>query len=79
MLDNKWHYTKNDDYPQIFGRYENQNYPQIPCLVEDLWGYGVRYWNVTEDCWDDEECDDFYCKKDEVIRWRYLDSLIEEK
>lgn len=79
MLDNKWHYIKDDDYPQLFGEYENQNYPQIPCLVEDSWSYGVRYWNVTEDCWDDEECDDFYCAKNEVIRWRYLDSLIQEK
>ena len=79
MLDNKLHYTKDNDYPQIFGRYENQNYPQIPCLIDEPGGYGVRYWNVTEDCWDDEECNDFYCAKNEVIRWRYLDSLIQEK
>ena len=30
-------------------------------------GYGVRYWNVTEQCWDDEECDDYECSKDAIV------------
>ena len=39
-------------------------------------GYGVRYWNVTEQCWDDEECDDYECSKDAIDEWAYLDDLI---
>ena len=57
-----WHKTK-DEVPQAHGEYENEHYPQIPCLVYGELstgiGYGVRYWNVTEQCWDDEECDDY--------------------
>ena len=78
-MDNKWHYTINNEYPEVFGEYKNQHYPQIPCLVEGINFYGIRYWNVIEQCWDDEECDDYFCDKTEVIRWRYLDSLLEEK
>ena len=78
-MDKKWHYTKDGDYPVIFGEYEKKHYPQIPCLVELRGGYGVRYWNPTEECWDDEECDDYECEKDSVERWMYLDPLIDEK
>lgn len=78
-MDKKWHYTKNGDYPMLFGEYEHQHYPQIPCLVELRGMYGVRYWNVTEQCWDDEECDDYECKKDEIKRWKYLDPIISEE
>lgn len=35
-------------------------------------GYGVRYWNVTEKCWDDEECDDYECSKDAIEEWACL-------
>ena len=71
----KWHYTKDNDYPELFGKYENKHYPQIPCLVLYRGMYGVRYWNVTEQCWDDEECDDYCCDKDGVNKWLYIDSL----
>ena len=30
MLDNKWHYTDKNDYPEVFGKYEDEHYPQIP-------------------------------------------------
>ena len=77
----KWHYTKDNDYPVAFGIYTNQaTYPQIPCLVElktPCGWYGVRFWNATQKCWDDEECDDYYCDKDGVVRWMYLDDLTE--
>ena len=53
--------------------------PQIPCLVEDIGVFGIRYWNVTEQCWDDEDADDYFCDKESIIRWRYLDSLFDEK
>lgn len=72
-----WYNTKTDGYPQIFGKYKDQHYPQIPCLILDRCGYGIRYWNVTEECWDDEECDDYYCDKDAVEKWAYLDNIIE--
>lgn len=79
MLDNKWHYADKNDYPEVFGQYENEHYPQIPCLVEDIGFFGIRYWNVTEQCWDDEDADDYFCSKESIVRWRYLDSLLKEK
>lgn len=74
--------TKNE-VPQVYGEYENESYPQIPCLVLGClstgYGYGVRYWNVTEKCWDDEGGDDFECDKDEIEKWAYLDDLSPNK
>jgi len=31
-LNKKWHYTKDNDYPVAFGRYENHAYPQFHAL-----------------------------------------------
>lgn len=74
-----FHKTK-DEVPQPIGDYANEVYPQIPCLVKGHlstgYGYGVRYWNVTEQCWDDEECDDYECDKEAVEEWAYLDDII---
>ena len=81
-INSVWHKTK-DEVPQAHGEYENEHYPQIPCLVYGKLstgtGYGVRYWNVTEQCWDDEECDDYKCSKDAIEEWAYLDDLIPNK
>lgn len=77
-----WHNMKSEE-PQVYGVYENEIYPQIPCLVfgklSTGYGYGVRYWNVTEKCFDDEECDDFECNKDDIVEWAYLDDLLPNK
>lgn len=78
-MDKKWHYTEKGEYPEIFGEYKDKHYPQIPCLVEKKGCYCILYWNPTEDCWDDEECDDYECEKDAVKRWKYLDAIIEEE
>ena len=81
-INSVWHKTK-DEVPQAHGEYKNEHYPQIPCLVYGKLstgtGYGVRYWNVTEQCWDDEECDDYECSKDAIEKWAYLDDLIPNK
>lgn len=78
-INSVWHDMKSEE-PQVYGEYENEVYPQIPCLVRGQlstgYGYGVRYWNTTEKVWDDEECDDFECKKDDIEEWAYLDDLI---
>ena len=78
-INSVWHKTK-DEVPQAHEEYENEHYPQIPCLVYGELstgiGYGVRYWNVTEQCWDDEECDDYECSKDAIEEWAYLDDLM---
>lgn len=78
-INSVWHDMKSEE-PQVYGEYENEVYPQIPCLVRGQlstgYGYGVRYWNTTEKVWDDEECDDFECKKDDIEKWAYLDDLI---
>lgn len=78
-IDSKWHYPQKGEYPVIYGEYERKHYPQIPCLVFHRGMYGVRFWNCTEECWDDEECDDFYCSKEEVEKWMYIDSLEQEQ
>lgn len=78
-IDIKWHYPQKGEYPVIYGEYEHKHYPQIPCLVFHRGMYGVRFWNCTEECWDDEECDDFYCSKEEVEKWMYIDSLQQEQ
>lgn len=74
-----FHKTK-DEVPQPIGDYANEAYPQIPCLVKGQlstgYGYGVRYWNVKCQVWDDEECDDYECGKDAVEEWAYLDDII---
>lgn len=74
-----WHDMKSEE-PQVYGEYEDDIYPQIPCLVRGQlstgYGYGVRYWNITEKVWDDELCDDFECNKDDIEEWAYLDDLI---
>lgn len=75
IIDIKWRYPELGEYPILFGEYKNKHYPQIPCLVLYKGMYGVRFWNCTEECWDDEECDDFFCKKDEVKKWMYIDAL----
>lgn len=78
-INSVWHDMKAEE-PQVYGEYENRRYPQIPCLVYGKLstgiGYGVRYWNVTEKCWDDEECDDYECSKDAIEKWAYLDDLL---
>ena len=78
-MDNKWHYTENNEYPVVFGKYKNQHYQQIPCLVEYVGFFGIRYWNATQECWDDEEADDYFCDKDSIIRWKYLDAILDER
>ena len=79
-MDKKWHYTEKGEYPVIFGEYEHKVYPQIPCLVQKKNGdHCILYWNCTEECWDDEEADDYYCEKEAIIRWMYLDPIIEEE
>lgn len=74
-----FHKTK-DEVPQVYGKYANEVYPQIPCLVKGHlstgYGYGVRYWNVKCQVWDDEECDDYECDKEAVEEWAYLDDII---
>ncbi len=74
-----FHKTK-DEVPQPIGDYANEVYPQVPCLVKGHlstgYGYGVRYWNVKCQVWDDEECDDYECDKEAVEEWAYLDDII---
>lgn len=77
-----WHDIKSEE-PKPYGDYKHDIYPQIPCLVYGKLstgtGYGVRYWNAIEKCWDDEECDDYECDKDAVEKWAYLDDLLPNK
>ena len=81
-INSVWH-DMGTEVPQIYGDYGDSIYPQIPCLVvghlSTGYGYGVRYWNVTEQCWDDEECDDYECDKDKIEEWAYLDDLLPER
>lgn len=77
-----WHKTSEKEYPQIFGEYLKQDYPQIPCLVKCskfAAGYGVIYWNEIEQCWDDEEHDDYVGEPGFIDDWAYLDDIINLK
>jgi hypothetical protein len=31
--------------------------------------YKLLWWNSEEECWDDEDGDDFYCNDDMVSHW----------
>lgn len=68
------------DTPQAYDEYKKKKYPQIPCIVlgqlSSGYGYGVRYWNIVSQCWDDENCDDYECDKDSIEFWWYLDDII---
>lgn len=81
-INSVWH-DMEKEVPQVYGKYENEIAPSIPCLVRGYlstgYGYGVRYWNVSYEVWDDEEADDFECKKDEIEEWCYLDDLLPER
>ena len=81
-INSVWHDMKKE-VPQVYGEYENEVAPSIPCLVRGYlstgYGYGVRYWNVSYEVWDDEECDDYECDKDNIEEWAYLDDLLPER
>lgn len=77
---NSIQHDMKDETPQAIGKYENQEYPQIPCIVEGKlstgYGVGIRYWNVTEQCWDSEDGDDYECGRDAIDTWIYLDDVL---
>ena len=75
----QWNYTEQGAYPEVYGKYEHTHYPQIPCLVEYHGDCRILVWNATEGCWDSEDADDYFCMKDEVTRWMYLDAIMELK
>lgn len=81
-INSVWH-DMEKEVPQVYGEYENEVAPSIPCLVRGYlstgYGYGVRYWNVSYEVWDDEECDDYECDKDKIEEWAYLDDLLPER
>lgn len=71
-----WHFPKNGELPEAKGKYKEEHYPQIPCLCKMKNNdYGVRYWNVKEQCFDTEDCDDYCCNADKVEKWLYIDDL----
>lgn len=80
-INSVWHDAS--ERPQIYGEYENDLYPKIPCLVlghlSTGYGYGVRYWNVAEQVWDDEQSDYFGCTMYLIEKWAYLDDLLPTK
>lgn len=57
-----WKATK-DGVPEKSGKL---NYEQIPCLVIHDGCITVLCWNCEDECWDDEEGDDYECDADEV-------------
>lgn len=81
-INSVWHKIE-DEVPQATGEYKDDVYPQIPCLVHGYiatgYGYGVRYWNVTEQLWDEEGGDGPECDKYNIKEWCYLDDLLPER
>lgn len=78
-MESVWH-DMGKDVPQVYGEYENKIAPSIPCLVKGYlstgYGYGVRYWNVEYEVWDNEDADDYECDADKIEKWAYLDDLL---
>ncbi len=72
-----WHDAREEPIPH--GDEAESVYPHVVCLIEDAWGFGVRYWNTAEKYWDDEDADDYYCDKEKVERWCYIDDLLPKK
>lgn len=76
----KLFHKTTDMLPELLDKYKDDIYPEIPCLVRGNlstgYGIGVRYWNVTSQCWDDEECDDKECEVYDVDEWAYLDDIV---
>lgn len=74
-----WH-DMEEEVPKVYGEYEDKVAPSIPCLVRGYlstgYGYGIRYWNVDYEVWDDEQADDYECDKNNIECWAYLDDLL---
>lgn len=86
-INSVWHDMKKE-VPQVYGEYKNEVAPSIPCLVRGYlstgYGYGVRYWNVSYEVWDDDECLYYYCEdcnlvehRKKVIGYDGIDELID--
>ena len=72
----KWHYTNQNDFPQPrAGKGDND---EFQCLGYDHGQYILLYWNCHYECWDDEQGDDYYCDKDKVEKWCYLDDIVKK-
>lgn len=79
-----WHKT-SEEVPSVKGTSEEGcNYPEVCCLVaggrmaNTPSGIGIRYWNVTEQCWDTEDEDDYDCDKEGYPYWAYADPILEQ-
>jgi hypothetical protein len=66
----KWHYTKDGDLP-------SGNRDHIICLADTKHGYMLLGYNTYEQCWDDGECDDYYCDAYNVERWCSLKEIVD--
>lgn len=72
-----WHTT--DEVPQV-PESDKSIYPHVPCIVDfglRTGGYGIRSYNPTEHCWDDEDEDDFSDNFTDAVRWAYLSDIVE--
>lgn len=67
-----WKYTEKGEYPQP----NQKEKDEIRCLVFHKGYTRILCWNTHYECWDDEEGDDYYCNKELVEKWEYLDSII---
>lgn len=49
------------------------------CLIDTPKGVYLCYWNSADECWDDEEKDDYFCGMSLVTRWCYIDDLLSKE
>lgn len=70
----KWKETNKNEYPDI-NLFPNRLY-DIPCLVHSKYGFMILWWNAEYKCWDNEQGDDYYCDKELIDKWEYLDKII---
>ena len=67
-----WKYTSKGEYPQPSQKEKDE----IRCLVFRKGWHQILCWNAHYECWDDEEGDDYFCDKEQVEKWEYLENII---
>lgn len=74
-LANKMYYEQSEWISVEDSLPENDGNSQINCIVLDTYnGIVVRPYNEYHKCWDDEDCDDFYCNASggNITHWQPL-------
>ena len=70
-MEMKWIETKNQK-PVLSEKQKNEVYPHTLCLTFHKGEQKILAYNHKEDCWDNEDMDDYYCNTQDVSCWMEL-------